>query len=503
MRKSEFKPLSFSTTLRNPSRIISFLEVLASFDGERLTNDVVEKVVFELIQKRIYQPLFSQRNFSQKDELSENDVFEIIKNSPQNHKERGFEKGWQSRFDTWYKFIMELGFCFYEMNSEICITRSGRLLLNSAENESKVANIFLNAFVKQQTNNPFRRVKNANIPLVLLLNVMKTLKERTGESKISLGEIPLFLCWRDDDSVALADEILKFRSMYGFDVPTEMIYERCLELLDSTNEVRFKKSQICGESADEYVRKMRTTSLISLRGNGRFIDFNTLKKEKIDYILRQNFKPKEFSSRLEYNVFLSNIDSKIIEEKTEIVFADENKLKEQALEKFAKNYTKEQIFNELLVLKNKNANSKDVVFKFIPEPTRFEFLTAIALKQNLLNVKVLPNYKIDDEGILVSHATGNEADIVCVDMQNLAIVEVSLMSGKNQLIHEMLPITRHLKARLKESDFAIFVAPKIFEDCKRYAKFIKYDENLTILNFNIDEFMSVLKAAKSVGELNV
>ncbi len=34
------------------------------------------------------------------------------------------------------------------------------------------------------------------------------------------------------------------------------------------------------------IRKMRITGLISLRGNGRFIDINTNENNKIDYILQ-------------------------------------------------------------------------------------------------------------------------------------------------------------------------------------------------------------------------
>lgn len=50
-------------------------------------------------------------------------------------------------------------------------------------------------------------------------------------------------------------------------------HEKCLKLLETTNTKHFKISQVCKESVDEYIRKMRITGIISLRGNGRFIDF--------------------------------------------------------------------------------------------------------------------------------------------------------------------------------------------------------------------------------------
>lgn len=45
-------------------------------------------------------------------------------------------------------------------------------------------------------------------------------------------------------------------------------------------------SQITNGAVDEYIRKMRITGFISLRGNGRFIDINTNESNKIDYILQ-------------------------------------------------------------------------------------------------------------------------------------------------------------------------------------------------------------------------
>ena len=45
-RKSEYKPLLFTTTLRNPERIKNFLEVLARYEGEILTNEVINKIVW-------------------------------------------------------------------------------------------------------------------------------------------------------------------------------------------------------------------------------------------------------------------------------------------------------------------------------------------------------------------------------------------------------------------------------------------------------------------------
>lgn len=92
------------------------------------------------------------------------------------------------------------------------------------------------------------------------------------------------------------------------------MYEICLELLGASDEQRnrFKLSQICGEAVDEYIRKMRTTGIISLRGNGRFIDYNAWEIEKIDYILEHYSEYKTFKSKDEYFEYIGAVDTTVV-----------------------------------------------------------------------------------------------------------------------------------------------------------------------------------------------
>lgn len=56
MAKREFKPLLYTTTLRNPLRLKSFLWLLKKFDGQQLTNDLATKICGELIRYGLYRP---------------------------------------------------------------------------------------------------------------------------------------------------------------------------------------------------------------------------------------------------------------------------------------------------------------------------------------------------------------------------------------------------------------------------------------------------------------
>ena len=211
IRKAEYKILSFSTTMRSPERIANFLKVLLPFENRILSHEIIMQVIANLIENKLYVPLYASKNY--KEILESDEIFskaitqEIIENSPQNHKEAGFNKGWDSRFDTFYKLPMDFGFCFYAMNAPLIISNTGHLLIDALNenpsNEAKIANIFLNGIMKYQSDNPFRNTKNSNVPLILLLNTMQELKKLSADSKIHKSEISFVLCWRDNDFKAL------------------------------------------------------------------------------------------------------------------------------------------------------------------------------------------------------------------------------------------------------------------------------------------------------------
>lgn len=50
-RDAEYKPLSFSTTMRNPSKIADFLKCILPYEGQVLTNEIIMNVATSLIKK--------------------------------------------------------------------------------------------------------------------------------------------------------------------------------------------------------------------------------------------------------------------------------------------------------------------------------------------------------------------------------------------------------------------------------------------------------------------
>ena len=516
-RRAESKPLSFSTTMRNPNRIVSFLNCLLPYESQILTHEVIMNVIHNAIKEKLYTPVIVNRTpelaliYKSDDEKYSDEQIEFIINmSPQNHKEAGFDYGWDSRFDTIFKLPMEFGFVKYAMGEPIKVSTTGHMLIDALNedepNEGKIQMVFLNSMMKYQSDNPYRKNANSNVPLILLLQVLKMLKEDNEENGAGVfrQELSLFICWPDNNAKALYNKIKEIRSEVGYLYSDEYMYEICLDLLGASYKQRnrFKLSQICGEAVDEYIRKMRTTGVISLRGNGRFVDYNAWEIEKIDYILDNYSKYKTFESKDEYFEYMGTVDSIVVSIESAIP-TDTTDLRKSVLKKFASEYSKETIYKELCKVCRKSASS-DYMLKLLPGPVRLEFLTSIAMVQSFKNLDVTPNYIIDDEGLPINTASGGKADIVCSDKEYQSLVEVTLMCGRqDQVNNEIVPIRRHLREEKKKQKktFSVFMAPTIHEDTKEMAEWYKYKEDLDIITYAVNEFIDKLKDSKSICEL--
>lgn len=514
-RQSEHKPLSFTTTLRNPERIAGFLACLKQFDGQILSNGLIDKIVKALIKQKLYftNYIISTPSLKTvyKDEdmrFSDKQLDEILEKSPQDHKEAGFDKGWPSRFDTWYKICKEFGFAYYEIGQPIKISQAGHMLCDAYEvNDAyedvskKIQNVFLNALSKYPSNNPFRKNANENVPLVLLMRVIKLLKDDETENGAGIArkEIPFVICWPDNDASSLYQYIKEFRRVHGYTASDDTIYSRCMDLLGSKNEKRFKKVQITKEGPDDFLRKARISGVFAVRGMGRFLDLNELEHAKIDYVLKTYGAYRTFSSELEYYDFVGSMDHEIISIETDIVGFNLSDIRQAKLSEIANKYTDEEIRHELSLLTS-NRKSNDLYLSDIDEPTRFEFLASVALKQSLVDATIRPNYAIDDEGNPTFTARGGIGDIEVFDKDNNSLFEVTLLRGKQQAVLEIPGITRHLQEMKLANKFAVFVAPMLHADTEYMIEFTKSRHDLDIFGYTISSFCDKLKVTHKLDQ---
>ena len=240
------------------------------------------------------------------------------------------------------------------------------------------------------------------------------------------------------------------------------------------------------------------SGLISLRGAGRFIDINHNEDNKVEYILNNYSDYERFDDEHKYFVYMSKIDKNLISQKSESISDDKaNNL----LLEWLKIYDWEKIKSELHILAATNKTSSDNVLKFLAEPVRLEFLTALAIKSKLPAVIVKPNYTCDDTGLPTSTAGGNKGDIECFENKNGILVEVTMAKGRQQTMMEIWPIQRHLSEFITEHNIpsqCIFIAPSIFTDSKDQIEWVKDRKNLIIRDYAIADWTNYLEKEKTL-----
>lgn len=570
------KPISLDTTLRNPSRIPQFISILSKFEGKKIDDQVALELEGEIIRQKIFEPTEGtlgtyKKEYNKKisfkaddqSSLAKNKVSEyykewrkggigevalgkivyLLKNTITDHKEKGWNGGWESRVHTQFNFLNELGLVRVVKGEKIKISNNGKLMITEYENgypkdenfdESYEQSAFLIAFTKYQINNPYRNntIKVNFFPLVL--NVIKYLDTNYDRPGIAKQDLPFIITWGNDDFVTLAELIHKFREKFGYNTSNEMVYEYAMNLLDDTTpnnilapaskefikskkkEYKFKKIMI--ETPDEVIRKLRLTMLISLRGAGRFIDINTNEKDKIQYILDKYSSNVDFDSDTDaYFEFMGKVDNSLlfiseVKERQEAKDAKEHAIEEWAKESEWK-FLKEEMMNSV-----EKRPSSHLILKYVKETARLEFLSAIVIKKALPDLKVTANYKADDQGIPFNTASGGRnnqvgADIDIYENSIHAILEPTISKSRSfQVEHELPSIRNHILATAEKDCFetkkynewfCLFIAANISRDVGDQVALIKQINSVEIYPWDIEDFINYSMSVSSIRDYKV
>ena len=526
-RKSvpEFKPLLYTTTMRNPARLKFMLYILNMYEGRILNDELATEICGEAIRYGLYRPMKKSPSVKEKWSttkspdfaeyiLSDIEVKWMLEANPQKHGEAGFAYGWPSRFATVFDFMKELGLSYFWPGEPIIISSLGKHLLNSFEIEKSESDglvncktthpeyeqqVFLHALAKSQRKNPFVRVLNDNIPLILLLETIRKLNSDRQQNGcgISRKELPLLIFWKDNNADALYRRIVDLRKKNRYDPSEETVIDICINEIMGGNFKEFDPKSIMVDYPDEFIRKMRMTGLFSLRGAGRFLDINKNENETVNYILANYSHYKHYADEREYFDYMAELDTNLIQISTKPTTVSNS---EKFLDEWIEVYTWNIIKKELSNLSS-HKNSSDNVLKLLAAPSRLEFLTALAIKSRMPNVRVVPNYCCDDTGLPTSTASGNKGDIECYEQQNGILVEVTMSTGRTQTIMEIWPIDRHLEEFQREINAqCIFIAPSIFHDSLQQIHFVSYQSNgkRMIRPYTIGEFVNYLENSQSL-----
>lgn len=501
----KYKPLSFSTTLRNPQRIGDFLKVVKKYDSKIMTNELCTDIYIDFVKSKVVYPqkAITENNWKDKFEtstLSEEDLNVIVTEYDNTHKEAGFDKGKPSRVDTYLRLIKELGLMYYEPNEKIVINKAGIEYVEAFENGDilTMQKIFMNSLINFQTNTPYRRNLAKFKPVPLLFNVIDVLAEKVGTAYICKEELPLVICSKNDDYEKIVNKIIEFRGFTDVDLKKEKIYSFIINDLNATEKfIKFDKLFV--EATDDFLRKFRFAGLIDIKGL-RYIKINNLINEITQNIKDLNSSYIEVENPILFNAQISEINSFVIDLFKNMTPNATNESLLQWIHKFEENEI--NIDNEIVNLTKSRRTTKICIeeLQHIDDSLLLEFLYVIKMSKEFPDLNVYGNYGANEEGIPMFHAPGGNPDIVLESLSNLdGIIEVTLLGGRNQLQQELLPISRHL-AKFKENHnnaFCWYVSRVIHDDVIRYRNFIKFDENLDIYLSNIQESISQINDAKN------
>ena len=181
--QEQYSPILFTTTLRSPERCKYLLKIIQKYDGQVLDDNLAIQIMKDCVKEKIY---FSEKAaklisnykkiYNSDTEISNQMVEDIVTKVSQVHKQRGFNKGWSSRFKTVFELARLFGFVWFSEpefeKEEIKVTNLGKKLAECCELDNlpepwklepiseREQSIFLHALTKYQVNNPFKRVLN-------------------------------------------------------------------------------------------------------------------------------------------------------------------------------------------------------------------------------------------------------------------------------------------------------------------------------------------------------
>jgi hypothetical protein len=378
------------------------------------------------------------------------------------------------------------GCVYYDINEPIKFSEIGKFCVSDESGDWQEV-VYLNGLAKYHRDNPFKRVSNANRPLALLLEVLALLRKQFGEDNAGLAkhELAILGVWKDNDANSLLNEILAFRNEHGFSVSDEVLFRRCRSIGGLTK--RMKVSTLTHDLPDDLLRKFRLTGLFVMRGGGRFLSLSANSTAKAARVLSKHSDLRTFESERDYFEFVADYDRGLVNlSPRSFIARDESRYD---LGRWVSEIGIEVIRENLQLLAKSRASTHDLL-SLLDEPLRLEFLSALLIAATCPGILVKPNYRCDDDGLPISTAPGGVADITLVRDESRVNLEVTMMTGRQQVHQEMIPIERHLNDI--NGDFerssAIFVAPTIHADAKRYSEWILEDKGIRIDTVSIADF---------------
>ncbi|MDI6756702.1 MAG: AlwI family type II restriction endonuclease [Endomicrobiia bacterium] len=412
--------------------------------------------------------------------------------------------------------LNKLGFCIArEKEGKIVITELGNRFIAG---DYDIGYIFFKSLLKLQFPNPWSDDFSAKYgfdiqPLIAAMHLINKINEKSEKSGLTQTEFSLFVPALINFELIdrYVEKVLKYRRINN---KGRFIIEFAKEFY-RTKDPTEEQIKNFFEYGDNIMRYFRLTKYFRVTtdefgGNWR-IDLEPIRKTEIYQILKKfSGQSLRFGTKQDYLKYISNIamptlPSEDIGNLKEIAkslinataqFAEQTKLplskEEQNILKtdFSKStkiqlddfissvrtinlklrerQTKISLLGDVDKIQNIIGHLKNykTIKKFAPE--QFEKIITEALKIINDEIKIKPNYPVDDNGEPISHASGGQPDIECYYKSYNAICEVTLDVSNFQWVRESQPVMRHLRdfetKYAGATNYCLFVAPKIHVD---------------------------------------
>ncbi|MCX7736056.1 MAG: AlwI family type II restriction endonuclease [Candidatus Kapabacteria bacterium] len=504
---------SISTTVRNPERLRNFLKVLSLLEGKpfNVSNQIIYQIL--LIQKKLYRPLEIPNKYQSYYENPEIEIpFEVAKDifNIQGYVDPAM-RGRQS-----VNPLNKLGFSIArEREGNIIITELGKQFISD---DFDIGYIFFKSLLKLQFPNPwskeFSKKFGFNVqPFIATMHLINNVNKNSEKKGLTKTEFSLFIPSLINFELIkdYEEKIIRYREQNN----KKSFINEFAKLFYKTNDPNEKQINNFFEYGDNIMRYFRLTRYFKVSvenfGADWKIDLEPSRKVEIDHLIKTfSGASINFNTTGDYLNYISDIslprlpfenlhslkeiakslikqinefakDINIIPEliNSDILIKDFDKFSMQELKDYI---TQLRAFNLDLIDKQKRISFSvnfDKIQKIIDDlknyklikkfaPEQFEKIITDALKIINDELKIKPNYSVDDNGEPIGHATGNKPDIECFYKNYNSIFEVTLDTSNYQWVRESQPVMRHLRdfesKYSKSTNYCVFISPKIHID---------------------------------------
>lgn len=398
-------------------------------------------------------------------------------------------------------------FGFVRLTPVVELTPAGRLWLDAP----RKAEILLRQLLKYQLPSPYHTQARGEVrfcvkPYLELFRLIRHLGFITFDEMMAFG-LRLTDYHRFDHIVSLIEDFRRaksarrgsYKQFFGetlratlLEIYAEEIGQgktRTRETSDASLEkfLQTKKNNL-RDYADAIFRHLRGTEMVNLSQSGHSVSIAPEKRAEVDYFLAATDREPCFVDDLEaYVTYLGNseLPRLLTDDCERLVQIIQTEFPGQKLSPDMDIHTlknlladkrearKTQIVSEQVRSLKNREQYDDIVEKFQGIKTMSYYDNPLMLEWNAWRAMTMmdggdirANLSWDDNGLPLSAAAGNMADIVC-DYGTFGLtVELTLATGQRQFAMESEPVPRHLgryKEQTGKQAYGLFIAPKVNE----------------------------------------